>query len=69
MDPRLENTGRREVRRADEALDTADQDIVRSANVLSDFQRTMDEFRRIYHKNGFGNGLKEIMMQPARKAS
>lgn len=70
MDPDLdEDTGTRESRRADDLVHTAEQDVVRSDNVLNAFQRAMMTASTLYQRNHFAENALLIMRSPARKAS
>lgn len=47
---------------------TAEQDILTSAVVLTEWQRALGAFMETYERNGFGESLVKIMRSPARGA-
>lgn len=49
-------------------VQTAEQDIVRSATVLSEWHKALGNFMGLYERNGFGENLVAIMKSPARGA-
>lgn len=69
LDPEVESTGTREAHRADEAVQTAEQDIVRTTAVIGRFESALNTLARFHEANHFRENAIKIMRSPARKSA
>ena len=67
MAPERETTELRQMRQAEEAIRTAEQDIVRSIAVVGRFENALETLAQYHQANHFRENAIKIMRSPARK--
>lgn len=67
LDPEVESTGTREQHRADEAFQTATQEVVHTANEINRFEAALNTFVKYHERNHFRENALKIMRSPSRR--